>query len=1056
VRRKLEGPPRGRPVGQPGASLTPRVRSASGAFPDLRVARSFALGVAVVLLLSGLATSELSAGPASNGASETRPAALAPGPIAPAGSAPINTTLTVNTTSANLSSTFWGTTVNNEVRMFRGEPTDVNATPARVLVWPGAMAGEDFDPLADVHYNTYDGAPTPALTNESEFVQMCEAIHCTAIVQVPAEIDDPSFAEEIVNYTEVNLSFHPAYWMIGNEPELWGHWKVPWKDWPSDYTTGPTPTQFGHEVVAYVKAIRAVDATTPILGLPASGCTCGSYTFPQWISGVLNVTGSKIQAVAYHEYPAGWLGTGNGSLQAFYGTLQSAAGIPIRTVAARAAVEAACPGCNVSVFISELGSALSYSAYGQYAIGFSGALSLASQVTQAMDLNLSNIDLFATELATTNSWFNVTGHARPDYTLYTGILDHLGTEAYPVNLAGFDHTLYGIDTLAPRDQGREDLLVMNDNLSHSISFTPRFAGDAANAPVEAYYWNGSIHPTAANSTTWVEPYTPTPIPQAFPDGLPSSYVLPPQSLVLFESYPAGASYVQVFENGVPSPTQWYAGIGNQFYETTASNLSLLLPHGSYPISSAAIPLPLWGREHVPDEQLAPQVASPLPVSGTTTDVTIDFVTQWRVTANASPGIGGTVTPDVGWATSNVSLNLTATPTLGYAFVGWSGWGPGSANGTKRTITIAPSGRVSERARFVVGDEVELWESGLATGTPWSVTIRGFTSSSNTSVLPVYEPLGHYGYSVAPIPGYRILPQNGGFNVVGSWSLVEIQFVRLTPPPPAYAVTFHVTGLPGATYVTVTVRGDLESAGPTDGVFQLINGSYAYAVSGVPGYHPDVPMKTFDVVGGPLTVDVPFVPTVYAVAWEASGTREGMNWSVTVNGQAIPATSAWVTTALPNGTYFYALGLPSNFTATPRSGAVVVAGYPIYITLDVSLVEYRAVFLPDGPVTSTAWSVRLGNLTHPAASNGSTFLAANGTYTFDVHAPTGYYAVPSHGTLTVAGPVVPMKLHFLPTSNKPSAALVAALSSGALSISVWIGVSIFAGYAVFRGLRRRDG
>ena len=51
--------------------------------------------------------------------------------------------------------------------------------------------------------------------------------------KVPAEIDNPSLAEQIVNYTEVNLSFHPAYWMIGNEPELWGHWQVPWKNWPT-------------------------------------------------------------------------------------------------------------------------------------------------------------------------------------------------------------------------------------------------------------------------------------------------------------------------------------------------------------------------------------------------------------------------------------------------------------------------------------------------------------------------------------------------------------------------------------------------------------------------------------------------------------------------------------------------------------------------------------------------------------------------------------------------------------------------------------------------------
>jgi hypothetical protein len=1014
------------------------------------------VAVALVVVLSGSALASPPPAPSSHGEVPGALPGTELGPGTAAGSAPFNATLTVNTSSVNLSSQFWGTTVNNEVRMFRGETNAVNATPARVLVWPGAMAGEDYDPLTDTHYDTYDGAPTHALTNESQFVAMCEAIHCTAIMQVPAEIDDPSVAEAVVNYTEDNLSFVPAYWMIGNEPELWEHWQVPWKDWPSDYTTGPDPTQFGNEVVAYVKAIRAVDNTTPILGLPASGCTCGSYTFSQWISGVLKVTGAKIQAVAFHEYPAGWLGTGNGSLEAFYGTIQSAANIPTRIIAARQAVEAACPGCNVSVFISELGSALSWSAYGEYAIGFSGALSLASQITQAMDVNLTNIDLFATELATTNSWFNTTGHARPDYTLYTSILDHLGPEAFAVNVSGLGRTLYGIDTVAPHDQGRQDLLVVNDNITHAISFPPEFAGTSGSAPVEAWSWNGSIHATHSNGTDWVEPYTATPVPQEFPDGLPGSYTLPPQSLVLFEAYPSGGTYVRVVESGVPAPTAWYANVGPHFYTTTAGNLSLLLPAGAYPVGSVAIPLPIDGTELVPSERLAPTVASPFHVHGASTNVTIEFGPQWRVNVTASPGEGGTAQPEVPWWNANESLNLTATPALGYAFEGWSGWGPGSYNGTDRYATVDPTGRISEEARFALGDEVVLWESGLPAGTPWSVTIRSFTTNTTTNLLNVYEVPGSYGFTVNPTPGYRSLPRNGGFTVAASWQLVKIEFVAITPPPPAFGVTFQVSGLPASTPVSITVRGASETAGPTVPQFQLLNGSYAYQVGDVPGYHPDVPEKTFVVRGGPLVVDVPFVPTVYHVTWEANGTRSGMSWSVELSGQPIAASSAWVSETLPNGSYAYAIELPSNYSVTPRTGVIVVAGVGLNLSLAITLVEFRTWFEATGPASSTSWSVRLGNLSHGASAARSSFMAANGTYTFDVHAPPGYYAVPSHGTVTVAGPIAPVEIQFLPSSDKPSAALVAALSSGALATSLWIGVSIFVGFAAVRWLRRRDG
>jgi hypothetical protein len=974
----------------------------------------------------------------------------------PASTPPTNVTLSVNASSANLSDAFWGTTINNEARLLPGETNAVNATPSRVLVWPGAMAGEDYDPFTDTHYETDDGVPTHALTNESQFVTMCKAIRCLAIMQVPAEIDDPSIAEAIVNYTEVNLSFTPAYWMIGNEPELWEHWKVPWSKWGSEYTDGPTPTEFGHEVVAYVDAIRAVDATTPILGLPASGCTCGSYTYAQWIAGVLNVTGDHIQAVAFHEYPAGWLGTGNGSLEAFYGTIQSAANIPTRVAAARKAIETACPGCNVSLFVSELGAALSWSSYGPYAAGFSGALSIASQVTQAMDVNLTNVDLFAAELNTTNSWFNTGGVARPDYALYTQVLDHLGPQAFPVSVPGLGKTLYAIDTIAPGDHGRRDLLVVNDNITHAISFAPAFAENAGDGPVAAWSWAGTIHYSGSNDTNWVEPATANPLLKEFPGGLPANYTLAPQAMVLFESYPSTATYVLVGEQGVPSGVAWYASVGGSLHTTTAQNLSLFLPAGAYPISAQPIPLPLGGREPHPAEQLAGYVASPVTVGGGVTDVPIDFATQWRVNASAMPSVGGTVTPNATWANASEPVTFTESPLPGYAFVGWSGWGPGGYNGSHRTATVLPTGRVVERARFAPGEAVLFWEGGLPTGTPWSVTVRDLPTNSSSDLLTVYEPSGVFGYSVTSIPGYRVTPENSSFLVDGPGLVIRVEFIAIHPPGLQFPVTFLVSGLPAGVSVPITVRGDVETAGSTDPEFPLWNGSYAYHVGYVAGYHAAVPDKTFQVGGLPMTILVPFVPTVYTASWAAQGTRVGLNWSVEIGGSAVPASSAWVSAPLTNGSYNYTISVPPNYSATPRTGSLSVDGEPIQLSLVFTLLEFPTGFQVTGPGASASWSVRLGNLTRATAADHVSFLAPNGTYTFDVQAPNGYYAVPSHGTVTIAGATPMVAIVFHPSSLQPSAALVAALSSTALTVSLWTAAAVIGGFAVMRGLRRRGG
>jgi hypothetical protein len=428
-----------------------------------------------------------------------------------------------------------------------------------------------------------------------------------------------------------------------------------------------------------------------------------------------------------------------------------------------------------------------------------------------------------------------------------------------------------------------------------------------------------------------------------------------------------------------------------------------------------------------------------------------------VNITASPTEGGNVTPDVGWWNASQSLNLTVeAPAPGYAFVGWSGWGPGNASGSNRTITVVPSGRLVEKARFFVGDQVVLSQTGLPVGTPWSVTVRGFTTNTSGNALSVYEPLGRYGFDVAPIPGYRIIPEHGEFTVAASWMLVHVRFVPITPPGLEFPVTFRATGLPSSERVAIIVRGSSAMLGTFSPRFDLINGSYAYTLGYVAGYHAAAPAKTFNVTGGPLTIVVPFVRTTYHVTWMANGTREGLNWTVALNGTPMAATSAWVSTVLPNGTYYYTISLPANFSATPRTGSFQVGGFGVTFPLNITLLRFRAWFEATGPAAASAWSVRLGNSTATAAAAQSSFLAPNGTYTFDIHPPAGYYAVPSHGNLTVAGPTTPTVIRFEPISTRPSAALVAALSSGALMTALWIGGSVVVSFAAFRLLRRRDG
>jgi len=65
----------------------------------------------------------------------------------------------------------------------------------------------------------------------------------------------------------------------------------------------------------------------------------------------------------------------------------------------------------------------------------------------------------------------------------------------------------------------------------------------------------------------------------------------------------------------------------------------------------------------------------------------------------SAGTGGKVTPASGWKNSGSVVKLTATPSTGFTFSGWSGTGTGSFSGATNPVSITMGGPISEAATF---------------------------------------------------------------------------------------------------------------------------------------------------------------------------------------------------------------------------------------------------------------------------------------------------------------------------------------------------------------------
>ncbi len=996
-----------------------------------------------------------------------------------------------------LSPIFWGTTVSPRAELYPDEGELLNATPTQLIVWPGASAGDLYDPLHDLIYSGNGGRGHTPLTSEAQFVAWCRSIHCRAIFQVPGEIDDPGYAATLVRYTEVNLSFVPEFWEIGNEPERWNNWKLPWSQQSFSNRLSITPLEYAWEVRNYTIALRAVDPSIHIIGLPGTGRNNGPWSLAQWVNATLVVNAPNLAGIAFHDYPAAT--NRNLSLSKFYSTITSKSGLPNRVGSVRQSIAAelaiVCPSCApIPVMVTEVASALSHYGFAPYSAGFPGALDMAAQMTQAIDLNLSNSDLFATVFNTSNSWFNLSDSPRPDYVTYAEILDHLGSEAYPVNLSGFNDTLFGVGTLAPSSDDRSDLLVVNLNLTTGAVFRPTLPSYPPGSPVEVWYWNGTLGPETVNgrNITTAMAETPGPVAEFFPRGLPTNWTLPPQSLVLFESYAVPSAPVELTETGLPVGTFWFAGVAPaQGWATANTSRETLLE----PIGPLTLKIPMFQVSKV--ERFVPEGATPdlltvpcqVPAGGTT--IGVSYLTQWALNITSASSVGGLVEPSPTWWDSGAPLRLEAQPAVGQVLAHWTtvehlGSSVTITNVTDpgTSMTVWPNGSMAIHASFRAGFPVVFSETGLPSGSEWSVSVHwNFTDTENvssedsgvsnlelnertvassdgqaaeTNLLVFAEANGTYGYSVDPVEGYRSLPVGANFTVRGGTVYETVAFL----PAPRYPLRFVETGLPNGTFWSVTLPNASHGApmtvrSNTSSLFvgDVEPGHFGFTVTTVADYRARPPSDGFNLTAPGLTVEVLFAPVLYAVVWEESGLGPNLSWAVRVGPSLVPSSGAWTTAHLMNGSYAFEVPNAGGYVANTTTGLLTVRGGEVVIPISFLRPAFAVTFSVSGAVPGLTWSVRLANSTAASGAAILGFSEPNGSYTFNVTPPRGFLIDPSHGVVTVNGSSALVGLTLLSLSPPPGPPLWT-LASAALTAAAVLALTILGTLWVVGALRRR--
>ena len=521
------------------------------------------------------------------------------------------------------------------------------------------------------------------------------------------------------------------------------------------------------------------------------------------------------------------------------------------------------------------------------------------------------------------------------------------------------------------------------------------------------------------------------------------------------------------ESGLPAGTAWSVTLAGTKNSSTTSTITFRAANGTYDFTASAVagytPNPSSGTITVSGQAVGQSVqftATTVSVTSTPTSGPVGttiYVSAVGLAASTEYALGIQPAPDYGYG-NGALLTYCTTDSAG-AFTGASGAAPCSGtvgqyynmtpglyylnvyvNSNQQYVTdSADTFTVTPSATYTV----DFVESGLPSGTVWTVDLSVRTNSSSTSTIGFAEPNGTYSFTVGVVAGYNANPSSGSVTVNGAAVTVSITF---SPSVVAtYAVTFAESGLPAGTSWLVTLDGVAQSSATGSITFMEGNGTYSFSVGAVSGYSASPSFGSVTVNGGsPPTEDVTFTPistAKFAVTVTETGLPTGTRWNVTLYGltgsYSANGTGASILLPVPNGTYTYLVEvnsslfssyiLPTGFLAVSELlGNVTVAGAPVSLAVEYSSVTFTETGLPSSAIWTVIAVTNLTQSVYGGTSGEAVFYAVGitaqmswyvpfGSYTFEVcqnvsvsvngsscSNSNGYTPNPQRGTFTANG------------------------------------------------------
>ncbi|MHB1663091.1 MAG: protease pro-enzyme activation domain-containing protein [Thermoplasmataceae archaeon] len=337
-----------------------------------------------------------------------------------------------------------------------------------------------------------------------------------------------------------------------------------------------------------------------------------------------------------------------------------------------------------------------------------------------------------------------------------------------------------------------------------------------------------------------------------------------------------------------------------------------------------------------------------------------------------------------------------------------GWGSINANNFVNDITSSTPAPTSYPVTFT--------ESGLSSGTSWSVTFNGKTSSSTSTTVSFSAVNGTYSYTIGAVSGYTSSPSSGSVTVNGASQGVSIAFSASSTPPPQTAATYSIVNATSSNIQLYTLpeaeEFTVSKTVTANNVVLYLSGSGTVAFSIGTSFKGTQVLGATNVVVGSTTG---WYSTNFANVTLTSGTDYYLNVQlVSGSTQWGYTTSASVDTGAIQD-YWYSGSTLTHDNSYPN---VYSVGFVPVSSSTPSPTSYPVTFTESGLPSGTSWSVTFNGKTSSSTSTTVSFSVVDGTYSYTIGAVSGYTSSPSSGSVTVNGASQGVSIAFSASSSYP--------------------------------------